>query len=172
MKSYISPKIQIRKSKIHGIGLFTIEEIKKDEIIGIKSGHIIDRVTLNAIGGFESKLVSVLMQIADEYFIGALGEGELEAVNMHVNHSCEPSVGILGNIINVAMRDIPVGEELAVDYSMAFSDPAFQMKCSCESKNCRQIITGDDWKQRELQKKYKGYFSSYIQKKIDSLDEK
>lgn len=172
MKSYISPKIQTRKSEIHGIGLFVIEPIVKGEIIGIKNGHIIDRKSLSVIGGFESELVSALMQIADDYFIGAMRDEELGAVNMHVNHSCDPNIGILGNIINVAIRDIPVGEELTADYAMAFSDPAFKIKCNCSTKNCRRIVVGEDWRKRKLQERYKGYFSAYLQKKIDQLNEK
>ena len=31
---------------------------------------------------------------------------------------------------------------------------------------CRKIITDDDWKIIELQKKYRGYFSKYLQKRI------
>lgn len=46
----------------------------------------------------------------------------------------------------------------------------FELKCKCGSKNCRKIIRGDDWKIKKLQKKYKGYFSDYLQKKIDKLN--
>jgi len=37
---------------------------------------------------------------------------------MFLNHSCEPNVGILGQIIFVAMRNIDSGEELTIDYAL------------------------------------------------------
>lgn len=41
------------------------------------------------------------------------------------------------------------------------------MKCSCQSKHCRGLIKGDDWKIPKLQERYKGHFLPYIQRKID-----
>jgi hypothetical protein len=32
--SYLSPKTEVRKSKIPGLGLFAIADIAKDEIVG------------------------------------------------------------------------------------------------------------------------------------------
>ncbi|GHU00741.1 hypothetical protein FACS1894186_1980 [Alphaproteobacteria bacterium] len=40
MKSFHSPKTEIRQSGIQGAGSFAIEPIKKGEIIAIKSGII------------------------------------------------------------------------------------------------------------------------------------
>jgi hypothetical protein len=39
----------------------------------------------------------------------------------------------------------------------------------CGSPNCRGLITEEDWKIPELQKKYDGYFSWYLQEKIDGI---
>ena len=41
--SYLSPKTEVRESKIHGRGLFAIADIAKNEIVAIKGGHIVDR---------------------------------------------------------------------------------------------------------------------------------
>jgi hypothetical protein len=32
--------------------------------------------------------------------------------------------------------------------------------------NCRKILTGKDWQLPELQKRYAGYFSAYLARKI------
>ena len=37
---------------------------------------------------------------------------------MHLNHSCEPNLGLQGQIAFVAMRDIAADEELTFDYAM------------------------------------------------------
>src|SRR5215472_18249577 len=38
--SYLSPKTEIRESRIHGCGLFAIADVAKDEIVAVKGGHI------------------------------------------------------------------------------------------------------------------------------------
>lgn len=45
----------------------------------------------------------------------------------------------------------------------------YKIKCSCGQKNCRRIITGKDLQNKTLQKKYQGYFSRYLQDKIDKI---
>ena len=44
--SYLSPKTEVRESKIHGRGLFAIADIAKDQIVAVKGGYIVDRKTL------------------------------------------------------------------------------------------------------------------------------
>ena len=89
-----------------------------------------------------------------------------------VNHSCNPSCGFNGQISLVSMRDIFQGEEITYDYSMTDVGSKEQgwvdMECLCGSKNCRKMITGNDWRLEELQQKYKGYFSRYIQDLVSS----
>ena len=64
------------------------------------------------------------------------------------------------------MRDIKKGEELATDYVMHINYPKFNMKCLCNQKGCRKVITGQDWQNKKLQKKYGKYFSSYLRNKF------
>ncbi len=92
------------------------------------------------------------------------------------NHSCDPNSGFSGQVFLVAMRDIDAGEEITFDYGMtvsesAGSDMVFRMACSCGSPLCRKTITEDDWKLPELQVRYKGFFSQYIQEKIGKLND-
>jgi hypothetical protein len=46
------------------------------------------------------------------------------------------------------------------------SSDILQMKCECGSEDCRKFISGSDWMDEGLQKKYDGYFQPYLQKKI------
>src|SRR5467141_160386 len=118
--SYISPKAtKGQPSAIAGRGLFAVEPIATDEIVAIKGGHIVDAATLaknaDTVGNSE-------IQLADGFFIAALDATEYEDVMLFLNHSCEPNVGIGGNVIFVAMRDIAPGEELTIDYAMFDDD--------------------------------------------------
>lgn len=85
---------------------------------------------------------------------------------MFLNHSCSPNVGVRGEITFVAMRDIKVGEELTIDYAMIENEDYPEMKCNCGARNCRKVITGKDWKRKDLQKKYGKYFSAFLLEKI------
>jgi hypothetical protein len=74
------------------------------------------------------------------------------------------------------MRDIQAGEEITFDYGTTVSvsvgsDMIFEMDCACGSPCCRKTITEQDWMLPELQVRYKGYFSQYIQNKIEKLNE-
>ena len=105
------------------------------------------------------------MPIDDNLFLAPSKESEIKKVLIFLNHSCEPNVGPRGDITFVALRNIKTGEELTLDMAMTDTVP-FRMKCNCGSKNCRKVITGNDWKRKDLQEKYGRYFSPYIMEKI------
>ena len=107
------------------------------------------------------------IQITEDLFIGPTAESEREGGMMHLNHSCEPNLGLQGQIVYVALRDIAVDEELTFDYAMNDDEPG-EMLCRCGTKSCRGTITGVDWKRPEIQRKYDGYFSWFIQRRIDA----
>lgn len=165
LKSYRSPKIKVRGGSIVGKGIFAIRPIKKDEIVAIKGGHIVNTKTLTA--SMEVSNHSEL-QIADDFFVTNMNENELEDVMIFYNHSCEPNIGYMGNIICVAMRDITVGEEIVNDYAM-WENREGQFECLCGTKTCRKIVTGKDWMHKDLQDKYGNYFQAYLLAKIKSL---
>ena len=160
--SYISPKAAVKESPIEGRGLFAVETIKKGEIVCIKGGYIFDRQTLREI---EKHLGPAEIQIAEDLFIGPLGAEEREGSMIFSNHSCEPTIGVQGQIVFVAMRDIATGEELTHDWATT-DDDNYEMACNCGAANCRQVITGQDWQRKDLQARYAGYFSWYLQEKI------
>lgn len=166
VSSYRSPKTEVRKSPIHGRGLFAKEPIKKGEIVAVKGGHIVDQITLKEYCGV---VKNSEMQITDELYLVPLRKEEFKSVLIFINHSCKPNVGVLGTILCVAMRDIKTEEELTTDYAMHRND-RFEMKCNCGEVTCRGIIYGRDWKKKDLQKKYGKYFSAYLLEKIEQTD--
>jgi len=110
------------------------------------------------------------VQITDDLVLVARDPTEYEAVMLYINHSCEPNVGIGGNIVLVAMRDVGTGEELTIDYAM-FDDYDGTMTCTCGSTDCRSVIDGRDWRRPDLQARYRGWCSWYLQRKIDIQQE-
>ncbi len=165
--SYRSPKTEVRKSKIHGQGLFATADIAKDEIVAVKGGHIVDRKTLRE--KITPRLGPVEIQIDDDLFIAPATDEERGLSMLYSNHSCDANLGIRGEITFVAMRDIHAGEELTHDWAMT-DDDDYSVECRCGAANCRKIVTGKDWQRLELQERYEGYFSAHLARKVAMLD--
>jgi SET domain-containing protein len=165
--SYLSPKTEVRESKIHGRCLFATADIIRDEIVAVKGGRIVDRKTLRE--KITPLLGSVEIQIDDDLFITPVTDEERELSMLYSNHSCDANLGIRGEITFVAMRDIQAGEELTHDWAIT-DDDDYSLECKCGAPNCRKILTGKDWQRPGLQKRYAGYFSAYLTRKVAMLD--
>ena len=164
--SYLSPKAAPRKSPIHGMGLFAVEPFASGEVVCVKGGYVFDRERLDSMPEW---FRAAEIQVAEDLFIGPLDEGEREGSMIFSNHSCEPNIGVRGQIVFVAMRDIEAGEELTHDWATT-DDDNYTLKCNCGAAACRKILTGKDWQRPELQQKSKGYISSYLEEKIGRGD--
>jgi len=160
---WLTPKAKVSKSTIFAFGIFAVSDIANGEIIRITGGIIVPK---NDIEKYHEKMdgVEVEIQIDNDFFLAPSKKDEAKETGLF-NHSCGPNVGFLDTIKVIAIRDIKSGEELTMDY--AFFGGAFKtFKCKCASVNCRKVITPDDWKNPELQKKYGEYFSPYLKKKF------
>jgi hypothetical protein len=162
--SYLSPKAAVQSSAIHGRGLFAIEEFQPGDIVCVKGGYIFTRTTLGEIAPI---LGPAEIQIAEGLFIGPRHVEEREGGMIFSNHSCDPNIGVQGQIVFVALCDVAVGEELTHDWATT-DDDDYIMACRCGTPACRGVITGKDWQKKDLQRKYRGIFSWYLQRKIDA----
>lgn len=56
----------------------------------------------------------------------------------YLNHSCDPTMIGVGGTIEIAVRDIAVGEEITCEYAtLNLAEP---MECRCGSASCRRTI--------------------------------
>ena len=162
--SYISAKAEKgAPSAIHGRGLIAVAPISAGEVVAVKGGHIVDTATLERL---PERLQNSEIQIAEGIHLVALSDDEYEPVMLFINHSCEPNVGFSGNVVLVAMQDVEPGAELTTDYALfaTLDDP---LACHCGTPSCRGTIHGSDWRRPDLQGRYEGYFSTYVQHRID-----
>jgi SET domain-containing protein len=160
--SYLSPKTAVQDSPIHGRGLFAREPIRRGEIVCVKGGSIFNGSVRRSL---QPLLGAAEIPIADDLFIGPRSPEEREGAMIFSNHSCDPNIGVQGQIVFVALRDIAAGEELTHDWATT-DDDDYEMVCRCGAANCRQIVTGQDWRQPALQAKYRHCMSWYLQEKI------
>jgi hypothetical protein len=166
--SCFSPKVEKRTSTIDGRGLFAKQAIKMGEIVVVKGGYVLTRAQRDQIG---RQLGPADIQITEDLFIGPVTRRQREGGMMHLNHSCEPNLGLQGRVVFLSLRDIEADEQLTLDYAMTDDEP-YEMKCQYGMPNCRGAITGFDWLKPNIQNKYDGYFSWFIQRRINALDRK
>jgi hypothetical protein len=103
------------------------------------------------------------VQIEEDLYLVTPNEGPAD----WVNHSCDPNAGLVGQVVLVAMRDVRPGEEIGFDYATSDGSPYDEFDCGCGSARCRGHVSGDDWRKPELQTRYAGHFSPYLQKRIE-----
>ncbi len=167
----MNQKIKVGHSTISGAGLFAIKKIFKNETILVQGGKIL---TSSKVYDKKTNSADICFLIDEDLLICPINKnGRLGKDGAFLlNHSCNPNCGLRGQILFVAIRDILPREELTYDYAMTdacIRDPEnfFKpMSCGCQSELCRKFITYFDWKNPMLQKKYKGYFSGYVEKII------
>ena len=164
MISYISSKLEKRRSPKGGYGLFACKKILSGEPVVDFSQGPGRYVATQEMDRLYDQGYDYGIQVGDDAFFAATQDAELEAVDF-LNHSCDPNCGIKGSLQIVAMRDIAPDEEITFDYAMSESSD-FTMDCACGSLHCRGTITGGDWTRKDLQEKYRGYFSEYLENKI------
>ena len=163
--SWITPKAAKGvASPISGQGVRVLSDIEAGEPVAVKGGHIVDRPTVERLS---LEIRNSAFQIAPDLYLAALHMTEYDDVMMRINHSCEPNVGVVGNVVIVAKRQIEVGEELTLDYATFIVDPDFEMDCQCGSARCRGTVRGTDWTRAELQGNHRGWFAWHVQRLID-----
>ena len=165
MQTWRSPKIRVSDDTLAGRGVVAVEDIARDEIVAIKAGHIVTSDEIHAVTEAAGDLA---LQIDDKFYLAPRTPDDVDAMSVFINHSCDPNIGFRGQVVYVAMRDIAAGEELCHDYAMERSDH-YALDCHCGSPLCRGHVSGDDWKLPELQQRYRGYFSIYLQNRIDGV---
>jgi hypothetical protein len=160
--SYHSPKLEGRR--IEGKGGRTLvarEVIEPDEVVVVFGGEVVHARDLEKLTPAERLLT---LQVEEDLYLVSRSDGPAD----WVNHSCDPNCGLRGQIALVALRRLEPGEEICFDYAMSDGTPYDQFPCGCGSKTCRGSVSGDDWSRPELWKRYRGYFSPYLQRRIDA----
>jgi len=159
---YAASSVEAGESGTRGLGLFARRVIRTGETIVAFGGTVIDRATLF---GLPPGTRRHALQIDDGLFLVSDRFGPAD----YVNHSCQPNAGLRGQVVLVAMRTISAGEEITYDYATSDASDYDEFACACGSMRCRGRVSGSDWQRPELWTQYPGYFSPYVQKRIDEL---
>jgi hypothetical protein len=165
--SYLTPKAEHRPNLAKGgFAVYAREPICKAELLVLWGGRI---VATDELDPNMPDFTQRILQIEEDLYVEAPSPIE---PSDYFNHSCNPNAGITGQIGLVAMRDIDPDEEICFDYAMCDGSSYDEFPCGCGAPNCRGYISGQDWSRPDLWEKYAGYFSPYLQRRIDALKEK
>ncbi|OGH92424.1 MAG: hypothetical protein A2479_00475 [Candidatus Magasanikbacteria bacterium RIFOXYC2_FULL_39_8] len=158
--------MELKPSKIHqgGVGLFATVNIKKNEVVE-KGTSKEDHQKVTAWSELKGQ-PSLVRRLVKDFCIGIPNgfrpPSDLDfnhlSISWYLNHSCDGNLGFNEDGDFIALRYIRKGEELSYDYGLAESNPKFKMVCYCGAKQCRGVITGNDWKNKNYQQKYFHYF--------------
>ena len=149
-------KVKVRSTRKYGRGVFAIKDIRKGEIIASFDGQILD----DDFEPWTEDLYNHAIQFEKAKWRDSKGIARL------VNHSCDPNCGIKRLFDIVAMRPIQKGEQLTWDYEMTEKNPDWRMRCRCGTPICRKVIGNYKNMPLKIRKKYKGYISSWLTKKV------
>ena len=145
----------VRASEIEGTGLFADRAFDEEETVLVLGGTVIDDAELAHLRRHSSLAVGEeinLLQAEDD-------------PARYGNHSCDPNLWLADEVTVVTRRPVEAGEELTIDYATMTVVP-WEMECSCGAAACRGVVTGEDWRRPDLQERYAGRFSPFINTRI------
>lgn len=110
--------LEIKKSSIHGYGVFTREPLKKGQFIAELQGS---RVSYGSQIHGQSNRYGDWIGIGKNTWIDPIDEFQ------YLNHSCNPTAGFKGyrKLKLHALKDLHPGEEITIDYATTEDDIDF-----------------------------------------------
>ena len=136
MKLNLAPGLTIGKSKINGKGCFAAQPFPRGRKIAEYTG---ERITdLEAQKRARTRRFLRICDIDGRWSLdGARGGNGTH----YINHSCEPNAYMkitYGHVLFFALRDIPAGQEITIDYEQTLLPDS--KRCYCGAKSCRGKI--------------------------------
>jgi SET domain-containing protein len=137
-------RLQVKRSGVHGQGVFALQPIAAGETIIEYTGEVISWPEALRRHPHDPSQPdhTFYFHIDDERVIDGKVGGNL---SRWINHACDPNVEAddsSGRIFLLALRDIERGDELFFDYGLVIDErytPALKKRfeCRCGSDNCR-----------------------------------
>jgi uncharacterized protein len=132
---YSSYNLEIRRSRIHSVGVFAMQEIPAHKPIIEYTGK---RLTVEQALDLKSPQDRYLVRLSRHWIAdGRFGGSGAELVN----HSCDPNLQwkrSKGRLTLWSRRRIRAGEELTLRYAYPYK--ATRVPCRCGSAKCRGTL--------------------------------
>jgi len=159
--SWTSHKCEIANSSRHGSGVWCVAPIAAGEVVMIWGGKVYSMEEREHLAQAHPRMEIHPVMVAPGFFLGPFQPSDLDTsldTAELLNHSCQPNLGVQGQVVLVARRAIAVGEELTYDYETTDTEGMW-FECRCGVPECRGIIDGQSWKRPEWREANAGYLS-------------
>jgi SET domain-containing protein len=140
-------RIQVRRSGVHGKGVFALQDLAEGETLIEYVGEVIswDEAQDRHPHDPEDPNHTFYFHVNEDRVIDALYGGNS---SRWINHSCDPNCEAdedNDRIFIKAIRNIAAGEELNYDYGLIIDEPytkklKAEYPCWCGSDNCRGTL--------------------------------
>ncbi len=140
-------RIQVRRSGVHGKGVFALQDLAEGEILMEYVGEVIswDEAQDRHPHDPKDPNHTFYFHVNEDRVIDALHGGNS---SRWINHSCQPNCEADEDNERVfikALRNIQAGEELNYDYGLIIDEPytkklLAEYPCWCGAKNCRGTL--------------------------------
>ena len=160
---------EVKKSRVHGNGIYATKRIKKGQQI---IQYIGEKVTKKEGDKRSEKRIKKYLnsKTTGSVYIFELNsrydiDGSFKYNKArYINHSCNPNCEVeikKNKIWIVSIKNIKEGEELSYDYGYDFDEDDYKDHvCKCGANNCiGYIISSDEWS------KYKKYIKKNLRSK-------
>lgn len=141
-----SPRIVVRRSGIHGRGVYAARALKQGERIVEYRGELISwqEADRRPPSNPDDPTHTFFFSLSDGKRVidAAVGGNAARWINHACAPNCESTEGDRGRVFIVAARDIAAGEELFYDYALTIDEritPTLkrQYRCLCGAPDCR-----------------------------------
>jgi uncharacterized protein len=140
-------RIQVRRSGVHGKGVFAVQPIAEGETIVEYVGEVITWKEAQRRHPHDPNDPNhtFYFHVDDKHVIDAKHGGNS---SRWINHSCDPNCEADeedGRVFIKALRNIKPGEELSYDYGLIIDEPytkklKAEYPCWCGARNCRGTL--------------------------------
>jgi hypothetical protein len=151
----VKGRLQVRRSGVHGKGVFALVPIAQGELVIEYTGEVIpwsEAVRRHPHDPSQPDH-TFYFHLDDEHVIDGNVNGNAAR---WINHACEPNIEAddeSGRVYLMALRDIMPGEELFFDYGLVIDErytPALKKRfeCRCGTPGCRGTMLAPKREQR------------------------
>ena len=138
--------VEVRKSKLHGRGLFAARDLPKGTYVMEYIGERVEKKESDRRTNAQWKDGRVYtFELSKRFDLdGSVKQNIARLANFSCDPNCESINEGSRKIWIVAMRDIKQGDEITYDYNFPLVEPP--PLCHCGSPKCRGYIVGSDHK--------------------------
>ncbi len=166
-RTWSDERVSVKRSPIDGNGLFATHDIPEGTVLMIWGGVVVERRGID----YSRYRTETVVPISETHYLALPITDTEDSLDVYLNHSCDPTAWLVDEVTLVARRFIQAGEELTTDFATWFDyEPGASYSenwaCKCASPVCRKVLSAQDWRRLELQEKYAGHFSPFLEARI------